>query len=157
MPVEIERKFLVASDGWKRNTIKSIRLRDGLIAAVDGRKVRVRIADDRGMLTVKGARTGYARDEFEYAIPLVDAEAMLAHHCEGRIVTKTRHLVREEGFTFEVDVYGDLLDGIIIAEAELSFANQTFPRPSWLGEEVTGRSEYKKINMLRARMKLSID
>jgi len=149
---EIERKFLVVSDDWRLTCIRQARLRDGLIARVDGRKVRVRIADDRAFLTVKGARTGIARDEFEYPIPLSDAERLLADHCDGNVLSKTRHYVREDDFIFEVDVYDGLLAGITIAEAELEFAEQAFPRPAWLGEEVTGRPEFKKLFLLRQRM-----
>ena len=152
MPIEIERKFLVVSDEWRAAIVKSVRLEDGLIASVGGRKVRVRIADDRATLTVKGARVGLGRDEFEYEIPLADAEALIRDHCEGKVVTKVRHFVQEAGFTFEIDVYDGLLAGIIIAEAELDAADQDFPRPGWLGEEITGREEYRKVNMLKARL-----
>jgi len=152
MPIEIERKFLVATDEWRAAIVKSVCLEDGLIASVGGRKVRVRIADDRATLTVKGARVGLGRDEFEYEIPLADAQTMLRDHCEGKVVTKVRHFVQEAGFTFEIDVYDGLLAGIIIAEAELEAEDQDFPRPAWLGEEITGREEYRKVNMLKARL-----
>ena len=152
MPVEIERKFLVVSDGWRRKSMRSVKLQDGLIASVNGRKVRVRIADDKAFLTVKGARSGFSRDEFEYQIPMADGECLIKHHCEGRVVTKTRHFVQEGDFTFEIDVYDGLLDGVIIAEAELMSPEQSFPRPEWLGEEVTGKEEYRKISLLRARL-----
>lgn len=151
MPVEIERKFLVQTDDWRAKCVRSVRLRDGLVVASDGRKLRVRVADDQATLTIKGARIGSARDEFEYPIPLEDAEKLLAHHCSGRLLAKTRHIVSEEGCLFEVDVYEGLLEGVIIAEIELTSANQPFPRPAWLGEEVTGKEEYRKINMMRQR------
>lgn len=96
MPIEFERKFLTVSDDWRRKCVRAVRLRDGLLAVADGRKVRVRIADEDAFLTVKGARIGYARDEFEYPIPLEDAEHLLEHHCAGRLVTKTRYFVLEE-------------------------------------------------------------
>ena len=156
MPLETERKFLTVSDAWQPSCVRSVKLTDGLIAAADGRKVRVRIAGDEAFLTVKGARKGLSREEFEYPIPLEDAKHLIAHHCEGRVVTKTRHFVVVDGFTFELDVYDGLLDGIIIAEAELTSPDQVIPRPSWLGEEVTGREEYRKINMLRARADLAV-
>lgn len=152
MKVEIEHKFLVASDKWRDKCVGSVRIVDGLVAATAGRKVRVRIADDQGFITLKGARTGLARDEFEYPIPLEDAESLLASHSENMVLSKTRYFVVEDGFTFEIDVYDGLLSGIVLAEAELSHPEQGFPRPSWLGEEVTGRPEYKKVNMLRARL-----
>ncbi|MBM3616176.1 MAG: CYTH domain-containing protein [Alphaproteobacteria bacterium] len=153
MAVETERKFLTISTDWMHNSFKCIRLRDGLIASIEGRKVRVRVADQQAYLTIKGARVGYSRDEFEYEIPLNDAERLLERHCAGLVVTKTRHFVKEGNFVFEVDVYDGVLEGVTIAEAELSSPEETFPRPAWLGEEVTGREEYRKINMLRARLR----
>ena len=151
MPVEIERKFLPASDSWQDQVIRTVRLRDGLLTAEGGRKVRIRIADTDASLTVKGARQGHARDEFEYSILIDHAEQLLANHCDGRILTKTRHFVPEGDLTFEIDAYDGLLAGIVLIEVELASSDQTFPRPTWLGEEVTGRPEYKKINMLRER------
>ena len=117
MAIETERKFLTVSTAWKKKCVKSISLRDGLIASVNGRKVRVRIADHQAFLTVKGARVGYSRDEFEYEIPMLDAERLLELHCEGRVVTKTRHLVEEDGFVFEVDVYDGLLGPVDIRDS----------------------------------------
>lgn len=155
MPREIERKFLVVSDAWRKTCVKTVHLRDGLIAEMDGRKVRVRIAGTQALLNVKGARNGLARDEFEYPIPVADAEYLLANQCTGRVVTKTRHFVVEDGFTFEVDVYDGLLSGVTIAEAELSSPDQEFPRPDWLGEEVTGQERYRKAHMLRERLAMS--
>lgn len=152
MPVEIEHKFLVLSEEWRNRCVGTVRIVDGLVAATAGRKVRVRIAGDQGYVRLKGARNGTVRDEFEYPIPREDADSLLASHCDNMIVVKTRHFLLEDGFTFEVDVYECLLDGVVLAEAELSWPGQDFPRPSWLGEEVTGRPEYKKAHMLRARL-----
>lgn len=150
MPREIERKFLVADGGWREAIASSARLRDGLLASVDGRKVRVRCLEDRAFLTVKGPREGISRDEFEYEIPLADGLAMLAH-CGGVTLEKTRHRVPFAGFEWSVDEYAAPLDGVILAEIELPAEDAAFARPPWLGREVTGRAEYRKINMLRAR------
>lgn len=152
MHVEIEHKFLVVSEEWREKCVGSVRIVDGLVAETAGRKVRVRIADDQAFITLKGARTGLARDEFEYPIPREDADRLLASHCDNMILSKTRYFVMEAGFTFEVDVYDGLLSGVVLAEAELSYSGQEFPRPSWLGEEVTGRPEYTKAKMLRVRL-----
>jgi len=154
--LEIERKFLTNSDAWRQNSVGSTRLRDGLIASNDGKKVRIRIADDQAFLTIKGPRTGISREEFEYEIPLADGEHLLESQCDGLIVTKTRHFVLEEDFTFEVDVYDGVLEGIVIAEAELSHLDQAFPRPDWLGEEVTGQERYRKMNMLKDKIALTV-
>ncbi|SFI69553.1 CYTH domain-containing protein [Albimonas pacifica] len=151
MPREIERKFLVADAGWRQAVSTSLRLRDGLLASVDGRKVRVRCLEDRAFLTVKGPREGISRDEFEYEIPLADGLAML-DHCQGATLEKTRHLVPFAGFEWSVDEYAPPLDGVILAEIELPAEDAVFARPPWLGREVTGRDEYRKITMLRARL-----
>jgi adenylate cyclase len=81
---------------------------------------------------------------------------LLESQCDGLIVTKTRHFVLEEDFTFEVDVYDGVLEGIVIAEAELSHLNQAFPRPDWLGEEVTGQERYRKMNMLKDKIAFTV-
>ncbi|WP_339951908.1 CYTH domain-containing protein [uncultured Albimonas sp.] len=150
MPREIERKFLVASDSWRRDVASSQRLRDGLLASVEGRKVRVRCLDDRALLTVKGPREGISRDEFEYEIPLADGLALLGH-CAGATLEKIRHTVPFGGFEWSVDAYRAPLEDVILAEIELPHEAAEFPRPPWLGREVTGQAEYRKINMLRAR------
>jgi len=153
MPLEIERKFLLLSEGWRSHVSHSAHLTDGLIAAApDGRKVRVRIADDQATLTVKGARRGLARDEFEYPIPLADARSLLANHCAGIVIDKTRHFVPQGNVTWEIDCYHGALAGIEVAEIELASIDQAFDRPDWLGEEVTGREEWRKISLIRAHM-----
>jgi adenylate cyclase len=156
MPVEIERKFLLLSDEWRAMVSHSCPLTDGLVAAApDGRKVRVRIAGDQATLTVKGIRRGLARDEFEYPIPLEDARQLLAEHCAGLVIEKTRHYVPQGGVIWEIDCYHGALDGIVVAEVELRSIDQAFDRPAWLGDEVTGREEWRKINLIRSRMALA--
>lgn len=153
MPVEIERKFLLALDTWRERVERRAHLTDGLIAsAADGRKVRVRISDESATLTVKGARRGLARDEFEYPIPVAEARQMLADHCAGIVIEKTRHYVPHGGVTWEIDCYHGALEGIAVAEVELTSMDQAFDRPDWLGDEVTGREEWRKINLIRSRM-----
>jgi adenylate cyclase len=149
-PVEIERKFLVANDDWRRSAARSVRIRDGLIAAYQGRKVRVRISGDFATVAIKGPRTGIARPEFEYEIPIADAEAMLSTICGDDTLKKERFFVGEAGATWHVDVYSGILNGIVIAEIELKQETEQLILPSWIGKEVTGDSFYKKINM-RAR------
>lgn len=150
---EIERKFLVANDGWKSGVIRRERLRDGLISATDGRKVRVRFQDDRATLTVKGQRQGLLRDEYEYPIPATDAEEMLEKHCAGNLFEKTRYHVPAAGLIWTVDLYHGILEGITIAEVELPTLAYLLEIPAWVGREVTGLQEYRKINMLAARQK----
>lgn len=151
MPVEIERKFLVRNEAWRRAVIRSERLRDGLVAASDGRKVRIRLYENRATLTVKSRQERGRRAEFEYEIPYDHAEEMLASHCGDVILEKTRHHVPFAGFNWEIDVYAGLLEGVVLAEVEIDHVDQAVPLPEWAGEEVTGRLEFKKIEMLKAR------
>ncbi|RTL62511.1 MAG: CYTH domain-containing protein [Hyphomicrobiales bacterium] len=150
MALEIERKFLLADDTWRAHGTRSERLRDGLVAADSGRKVRVRIYEKRSTLTVKSKEEAGTRAEFEYDIPRPDALELLEKHSSD-IIVKTRHYVVFEGFTWEIDEYADQLAGIIIAEVELPALDVPLPLPPWAGKEVTGLPEYKKINMLRRR------
>jgi CYTH domain-containing protein len=151
MAIEIERKFLVANDGWRRNCCRTERIRDGLIAREGDRKVRVRISGDRATLAVKAKLGGIRDAEFEYEIPKTDAEELLSAHC-GSSLTKTRHHVPCSGYTWHVDVYEGLLEGVILAEVELPSADVDVPLPDWIGKEVTGTAEYKKRNLLAARL-----
>ena len=119
MPIEIERKFLLANEGWRDAVVRSTRLRDGILAFYDGRKVRIRLYDDKATLTIKGPRKGLARHEFEYEIPLPDGLVLLEQHCKGEVVEKTRHHIPALGHEWVVDEYHGLLDGVILAEVEL--------------------------------------
>ena len=127
--------------------VGSVSIRDGLIAAYEGRKVRVRISGDIATIAIKGPRTGIARPEFEYEIPIADAERMLSTVCGDHLLEKQRFFVEDAAATWHVDVYGGILQGVVIAEIELKQETQELILPPWIGKEVTGDSFYKKINM----------
>lgn len=152
MAIEIERKFLVRGDGWRSCVIRSEQLCDGLVAATDGRKVRVRLYEERATLTVKSKQEQGRRSEYEYEIPREDALEMLREHCSSVVLKKTRHYAFYAGHEWEIDVYDSPLDGVVLAEVELESSNEYLCLPEWIGSEVTGLPEYKKINMLRARL-----
>ena len=148
MPVEIERKFLVKGDQW-RSVVKSTqRLKDGLLAQFGGGKVRVRLAENRAWVTIKGPRVGAARSEYEYEIPCADAEEMLRTLCNGQVIEKTRGLAPYGGLTWMIDVYEGALEGLVIAEIELEHEGQALELPMWIGREVTHDSKYKKTRLL---------
>ena len=149
MPVEIERKFLVANDGWRSAICDSEKLRDGLIGEFDGCKVRVRLGENRASIAVKGPRFGSRRTEFEYEIPKADAEAMLNTLCGERCVEKTRHSVHHAGFIWAVDVYEGQLAGIVLAEIELADEKQAFEKPDWVGTEITNDPRFHKRALFR--------
>lgn len=149
MKIEIERKFLVVDESWRSLFTKSVDLKDGLVATQNGLKVRVRIYENRATITIKTKKIALERIEFEYDIPTDEADEIIKRCCADNVIYKTRHYVEYEGFTWEVDVYGGVLSGIIIAEVELESSNIKPPLPHWVGQEVTENLEFKKINMLR--------
>lgn len=144
MPLEIERKFLVRDDSWKAACTHSVKVRDGLIACSEGRKARVRVIDGKGTLAIKGEAHGITRAEFEYPIPIGDAEEMLRTLCGDEVLEKTRYFVPVAGTVWEIDVYDGLLRGIVIAEVELKHENQPIEYPRWIGAEITNDPSYKK-------------
>ena len=152
MAVEIERKFLLRNDSWCGEVTRRQEIRDGLIAIAGNRKVRVRICDEHATLTVKSKTAGLANAEFEYEIPLADAEEMMAHHCLRAGLEKTRHFVPHEGRTWQIDVYKGILAGVVLAEVELPSETAELSLPPWVGREVTGDPAYKKFNMVNARL-----
>ena len=143
--MEIERKFLVVGDDFRRQAYASDDIKQGYILSSHGRTVRVRLRGDRGYLTIKGPShdDGLSRYEFEKEISREDAEQLLLL-CEPGIIEKTRYLVKSPDgrHTFEVDVfYGDN-EGLIMAEVELGAADETFEKPDFIGQEVTGDRRY---------------
>jgi CYTH domain-containing protein len=141
MAQEIERKFLLAGEGW-RGLAEGIAYRQGYLCAGKERSVRVRIAGDRGFLTIKGATIGAARSEYEYEIPLTDAREMLDALCPQPQIEKKRYSIPYRGFIWEIDEFFGLNQGLIVAEIELEREDQPFERPNWIGEEVTGDTRY---------------
>ena len=146
MGIEIERKFLVIGDGWRQPAQAQTRFSQGYLSRVPSRTVRVRIAGDRAFLTIKGATQGATRAEFEYEIPVSDAQQLLAM-CDGPVVKKIRHLCVHEGMTWEVDEFLGANAGLVVAEIELQSEDQTFAHPAWLGAEVTGDARYVNANL----------
>jgi adenylate cyclase len=148
MRFEIERKFLVVHDGWRAAATHRMELRDGLIGQYARSKVRVRLDGGRAWITVKGARQGLGRPEFEYEIPAADAEHMLTGLCIGRTLEKTRSVVPFAGLSWTVDEFRGPLAGIVLAEVELEDENQDFTRPDWVGPEVTGDLRFRQSTLL---------
>jgi CYTH domain-containing protein len=144
---EIERKFLVASEDW-RALARGSRYRQGYLSTVKERTVRVRTIDDKGFLTVKGITVGATRSEYEYEIPAADAAEMLNDLCEKPIIEKNRYKIPLGGVTWEVDEFLGVNDGLIVAEVELQSENQSFPKPDWIGEEVTDDPRYFNANLI---------
>ena len=148
MGIEIERKFLVASEAWRRQVTRSVRMAQGYIndmaALRDARQnasVRVRIAGDAAFLNLKSREPGPSRQEFDYPIPVADAEALLAL-CVGGRIDKVRHYIPQDGLTWEVDEFAGDNAGLIVAEIELPTVGTEFSRPEWLGREATDDARF---------------
>lgn len=146
MALEIERKFLVADQSFRELATSQIHIKQGYLSRDADATVRIRIANDNAYLTVKTRNDGCVRNEFEYAIPADDAEAMLAI-CKGFVIDKTRHIVPFGGHTWEVDEFHGALDGVTLAEIELPSADAEFQTPPFIGKEVTGQPEYYNSNI----------
>jgi adenylate cyclase len=148
MGIEIERKFLVVGDEWKQQGVATY-LRQGYISAEPGRIVRVRIDGDAAMLTIKGLSTGIACGEWEYAIPLADAQALLDQVCQQPLIEKNRYRIPAGDLVWEVDEFFGDNAGLVVAEVELQSEDQVFERPAWLGEEVSHDRRYANANLLK--------
>ena len=146
MAWEIERKFLVDVRLW-RPTSPGAAYRQGYISDEVSGCVRVRIAGDAALLTIKGPTTGISRLEFEYAIPGSDARMMLDELCAGRIVEKTRHREIHDGGVWEIDVFHGDNAGLVMAEIELPDAAATFSLPAWATSEVSDDFRYSNSNL----------
>lgn len=144
MAIEIERKFLVTGTAWRTND--STPYKQGYLNRDPRRTVRVRIASDKGWLTIKGLSSGASRAEFEYEIPAADAEQLL-ELCDRPPIEKRRHVVIFAGKTWEVDEFSGDNEGLIVAEIELSSEDEAFEKPPWLGPEVTHDSRYFNSNL----------
>ena len=141
--IEIERKFLVLNDDFKTQSSRQIQIIQGYISSESGQTVRVRIKDNKGILTIKGKsqNSGLSRFEWEKEIPLNEAKQLL-ELCEQGKIEKIRYEVPAGKHIFEVDVFSGDNEGLIIAEVELNFEEETYDKPKWLGLEVTGDKRY---------------
>ncbi len=145
MGVEIERKFLVRDDTWRAGAVGHT-IRQGYLSCDPSAVVRVRICRDKGYLTVKGLAAGLARPEFEYDIPLPEAEQLLTM-CGARLIEKTRYEVVLAGLRWEVDVFSGENAGLVVAECELESVDQEISHPAWLGDEVSDDPRYANSNL----------
>jgi len=145
MAREIERKFLVNSDEYRKSST-GVLYKQGYLSRSPDCTVRVRTAGDKAWLTIKGQSSGASRSEFEYQIPYEDA-LLLFSLCEGGLVEKIRYRVPYEGMVWEVDEFMGQNEGLVIAEIELEYEDQPFSIPPWAGREVTGDPRYYNSNL----------
>ena len=148
MSKEIERKFLVVDDSWKKDSL-GVLYRQGYLNSAKERTVRVRTIGDRGFLTVKGLTVGCTRLEFEYEIPYTDAEKMLDELAEKPIIEKLRYVIpASDGLKWEIDEFLGVNKGLVVAEIELPYEEAGFPKPSWLGKEVSQDPRFFNSNLV---------
>lgn len=139
---EIERKFLVTGEGWRAGVSGARELRQAYLARTGTMSVRVRILDgESARLTIKSAEAGLARAEYEYEVPVADAQEMLELR-QGGLLEKTRHIVEIENARWEIDVFHGELEGLVVAEIELDREDAVVELPDWIGREVTGEAAY---------------
>lgn len=148
MATEIERKFLVVGDDWKRDVARSETLRQGYLSSAGRCSVRVRIQGDEAFLNIKEAVMGRERLEFDYGIPVEDAVEMLERLATGPVLDKTRHIIEDGEATWEIDVFHGENAGLVVAEIELDAVDAHVPQPGWLGREVTELARYYNVSLV---------
>lgn len=146
MGIEIERKFLITNNGWKKGA-KYSTCRQGYIFAEKKGVVRIRVIDQKGFVTIKSAPVVLTRQEYEYEIPLADANSMLEDLCDKYIVEKKRYKIKFGNHIWEIDEFTGHNEGLVLAEIELSNENETFEPPPWIGEEVSLDPKYHNSNL----------
>jgi adenylate cyclase len=145
---EIEYKFLVSSNEWRKNS-KAEFYKQGYLTIDSVRTVRVRLEGNIAKLTIKGGKTGPSGKEFEYEIPFKEAEYILENLCIKPLIEKYRYKIEYCGFTWDLDEFLGENEGLILAEIELESADQKFNKPAWVGENVTGDPKYKNSNLVK--------
>ena len=149
MALEIEHKFLLADDSWRNEISHSVLYKQGYLSSGALGSVRVRISDKQAWLNIKSATIGSSRQEFEYEIPLSDANTLLEDLCFKPFIEKTRHFIYHDQHTWEIDEFSGDNDGLIVAEIELMEIGESFAKPSWLGNEVTADIRYYNNNLTK--------
>ncbi len=146
MGKEIERKYLVGHDGWRKETSQGVRMRQGYLSNTNGFcSIRVRIQGDQALLNIKSATLGVSRLEFDYPIPVSDAEQILDHLCVRPLIEKTRYFLEHAGHVWEIDVFEGDNEGLIVAEIELEDPDEPFELPDWAGKEVSDDPRYYNV------------
>lgn len=149
MGIEIERKFLIRDDRWRQQVERSTRMRQGYLTSDARCSVRVRVAGSQGFLNIKSGTLGIQRSEYEYAIPLTEAEEILDTLCEKPLLEKTRHFVHHGQHVWEIDEFAGENAGLIVAEVELRHPDEPLTCPDWLGEDVSHDIRYYNSQLVR--------
>lgn len=145
MATEIERKFLLVNDDWRDLSTNRCEIIQGYLANTERGSIRIRLEGDEASLNIKSMTLGITRTEYDYPIPGEDARAMLRDLCMQPLIEKTRHYVDHGGHTWEIDEFAGANAGLVVAELELADHDESFARPSWLGEEVSHDPRYYNV------------
>jgi len=149
MPIEIERKFLLVNNAWRDELKCSFRIRQGYMGEIDKASVRIRVQGDKANINIKSATLSMRRMEYEYEIPLSEAEEMLDQLCKQPQVDKTRYIVERGKHKWEIDEFYGENAGLIVAEIELDDEAEVFEKPPWVGKEVTGDPRYYNVSLIK--------
>lgn len=153
MADEIERKFLLINDAWRNDVYQQRIMRQGYLNSGEKSSVRVRVADDKAYLNIKSATLGIFRKEYEYEIPLADANEILNQLCDGPLIEKIRYYVKYAQHVWEIDVFSGDNQGLVVAEVELAHESEAFERPYWCGQEVSGDTRYYNVCLAKVPYK----
>lgn len=149
MGIEIERKFLLANSDWRDQAGDPVRFRQGYLVGSDKSSVRVRIEGERAFINIKSATLGIQRQEYQYSIPLEDAEKLLDELCDKPLIEKNRFYIQNKKHTWEIDEFFGDNQGLIVAEIELKHEEEAFDKPSWLGNEVSDDTRYYNVCLVK--------
>ena len=147
MPIEIERKFLLRNDDWKLKANQGTKFKQGYLVGSKDASVRVRIEGDKAYLNIKSATLGVRRQEYEYSIPMAEANEILQTLCKKPLVEKTRYIVSHNGMEWEIDVFEGENMGLVVAAIDLQDEHQKIELPAWCGQEVSSDPRYYNVNL----------
>ena len=148
--MEIERKFLLRNDDWRKSVTNRIHIKQGYICSDIDRVVRIRITDSKAFITIKGKATQISHTEFEYEIPVKDAEEMYSLFCQKANLEKYRNIVFYKNHKWEIDEFAGRHQGLVFAEVELQSEDEAIEFPDWIGQEITGIPKYYNSNLVKA-------
>lgn len=149
MATEIEHKFLLKNENWRKEVSHCVVYKQGYLSSQSTSSIRVRISNREAWLNIKSATIGTQRSEYEYEIPLSDAQEILDNLCFKPVIEKTRHFVKYENHLWEIDEFDGENAGLIVAEIELNSLNENFTKPDWIGEDVTQDVRYYNNNLAK--------
>ena len=149
MPTEIEKKFLVQNDSWRAHVIRYSHFKQGYMSSNVSCSIRVRIEAKNAWLNIKSATLGITRKEYDYEIPVDEAEEMLASLCDKPLIEKTRYFVEHDKHTWEIDVFSGENEGLVVAEVELESTDEAIKLPDWVGTEVSDDPRYYNVCLIK--------